>query len=102
MGNRDHLSRRHYVLLLSYYLRKYKGSASFTSSDLKACFIDALLNPPPDIEKSLSSLAKGKKAPLLWLSSSNAWSLSIDGLAEVETFLTSDTQPDAAIQMFLD
>lgn len=101
IGNLRDFSRKSLILLIAYYLRKYKGIIEFNASDLKECFRDAYLKLPSNLIKLTKELSKGKNSPLLKVNKER-FSLSIDGLKEVESYLTSERQNPATIESFIE
>lgn len=96
------LSRRSLTVAFAFYLRQEAGTPEFTSSDVRACFQQALLKPPAKLPALLRSLAKGKTAPLLAASKKGRFSLSIHGLREVEDALARKTTSPEHLGAFLE
>jgi len=95
------LSRRSVVIALAFYLRQEAGTPQFTSSDMRACFRDALQKPPANLPALLRSLTRGKTAPLLVFPRRGRFSLSIYGLREVEDALAPKTTSPENLGAFL-
>jgi hypothetical protein len=78
-------------LLFAYYLRKHKSQSAFTQQELLACFDGGLVKRPAAPEDLLAKLLKGKVSPLIRVRDDKSFSLSRDGLDEVEDYLTRVT-----------
>ncbi|MDO8136777.1 MAG: hypothetical protein Q6354_03970 [Candidatus Brocadiales bacterium] len=100
IGNLKDFSRKSLILLITYYLRKYKGTLEFSVSDIRGSFQDISLKVPSDLARLTRGLTKGKNSPLL-RTKKKYFSLSLDGVREVESYLTSDKQNPAAIESFI-
>jgi hypothetical protein len=85
------LPERFWVLLFAYHLRKYGSQTAFTAAQIQTCFDDGLVKRPENIDGVLVKLLKGKKPPLIRVRDEFSYSLSRDGLAEVEDYLASTT-----------
>ena len=84
--NHAEFSRKSRVVLFAYYLRQHEAATQFTSADIKRCFQQALLKDPTDLASLLSSLSKGKEAPLLKIKDGH-YAISLYGVNEVEAIL---------------
>lgn len=101
IGNLKDFSRKSLILLIAYYLRRYKAVLKFNISDIRGCFRDAPLKAPSDLAQLAKELTKGRNSPLLRIKK-RYFSLSLDGLREVESYLTSeDRQNPATLEGFL-
>jgi hypothetical protein len=84
-GHAD-FSRKSRVVLFAYYLRQYGGTTQFSAADIRQCFRDALLKQPTDLGALLTSLCRGKEAPLL-RQKPRVYAVSLYGVNEVEAIL---------------
>jgi len=82
-------SRKSKILLVIYYLRKYHGITEFTGADIRRAFREAMIRIPSDLSKLLSALSSGRNSPLLKAPTKHRYSLSIDGVYEVEAVLAA-------------
>jgi hypothetical protein len=74
------------LVLLGYYLRR-NGHTEFTPADLQTEFQNAVLPlPVPSLASALSEASSGKRAPLVRVEGGR-FSLSADGLEQVENLL---------------
>jgi len=85
------LPPRFWILLFAYYLRKFKTQTSFSLAEVLQCFDGSLLKRPVDADSLLEKLLKGKLPPLIRVKDDKSFSLSRDGLLEVEDYLASVT-----------
>jgi hypothetical protein len=85
------LPERFWILLFAYYIRKYKSQSAFTRQELLECFDGGLIKRPVNPDESLAKLLKGKLPPLIRVRDESSFSLSRDGLAEVEDYLAQVT-----------
>jgi hypothetical protein len=85
------LHERFWILLFAYHLRKYKSLTAFTQTELLDCFDGGLIKRPAAIEDLLARLLKGKLPPLIRVKDEKSFSLSRDGLQQVEDYLASVT-----------
>ncbi|NLZ03648.1 MAG: hypothetical protein GXY19_00565 [Phycisphaerae bacterium] len=93
--NFQEFSRKSKILLLAYYLRRYKGMVEFSAADMETeC--RGLLKPPSDLRTQLRLLAKGKNSLLAKGSAKDIFSLNMPGLDEVESYLAG-TGPAPAV-----
>lgn len=93
--NHAEFSRKSRVVLFAYYLRQHEASTQFTSADIKRCFQQALLKAPTDLAALLSSLSKGKEAPLI-ASKGGRFAVSLYGVNEVEAILPAPSATPGA------
>lgn len=97
----ENLSRKNLILLIAYYLRKHKGVVQFSIKETRECFDKASIKAPSRLKQLTLSLAKGRNSPLLKITNKPTFSLSIYGLKEVESYLTSDIQSTATLEDYL-
>jgi len=98
----EDLSSKSLVLFIAYYLRTNKGVLQLSLTNIKKCFQDASLKCPSNLKQIALILSKGKNSPLLKIGSTKpSFSLSIYGVREVESYLTSDKQSSATIEDYL-
>jgi hypothetical protein len=102
IGNLKDFSRKSLILLIAYHLRRYKGTLEFTLTDIKECFQDAYLKRPSNLKQLAEGLSKGKNSPLLRGRKKGHFSLSIHGVTEVESYLTSEKRESPALETFLE
>ncbi|MEX2558027.1 MAG: hypothetical protein WEB06_20640 [Actinomycetota bacterium] len=95
-------SRKSKILLFAFYLRKYKGQAEFGSTEIRACFQEAMLRVPGDLSQLLKALSKGRQTPIIRSRTPNRYSLSIHGQTEVEAILPETTASSEVLGSFLD
>jgi hypothetical protein len=100
--NLGELSNRNTILLVAYYLRKHKGIVQFDLKIIRNSFRSASLKAPSRLKEYMISLSKGKKSPLIKITSRPTFSLSILGVGEIESFLTSGKQSPTIIDDYLD
>lgn len=82
-------ARKSKIVVFAYFIRKYRGSAEFSAADIRRCFQEALLKVPSDLGKLLQELSTGRNSPLLKSSARHRYSLSLDGLNEIESVLAT-------------
>lgn len=85
------LPERFWILLFAYYLRKYRSQPTFSAAQVESCFDEGLVKRPPSVATVVMRLLRGKKPPLIRVRDDVSFSLSRDGLAEVEDYLASIT-----------
>lgn len=102
IDNLKEFSSKNIILLVAYYLRKHKGVVQFDLKTIRDSFRSASLKPPSRLKEYMISLSKGKKSPLIKITSRPTFSLSIFGVGEIESFLTSGKQSSAIIDDYLD
>jgi hypothetical protein len=85
------LPERFWILLFAYFLRKHKSQTSFIQQELLECFDAGLVKRPENSEELLTKLLKGKLPPLIRVKDEKSFSLSRDGLVEVEDYLATVT-----------
>ncbi len=82
-------SRKSKILVFSYYLRKHRGITEFSGADIRRAFQEAMIRVPSDLGKLLQALSSGRNSPLLKAPTKHGYSLSLDGLNEVESVLAT-------------
>lgn len=97
----ENISRKNLVLLITYYLRKFKGVLEFSLKDIRETFKEAIIKVPSNLKQLTLSLSKGKNSPLMKMSAKPTFSLSIHGLNELESYLTSDKQSLTTLENYL-
>lgn len=101
LPNSNEFSRKSIILLFSYYLRKYKGIVEFSTQDIRQCFKESLIRVPTNLSKLLKELSSGRNSPFLKNSKKNIYSLSLNGLNEVENFLVTEPNPIESYNEFI-
>jgi hypothetical protein len=94
----ENLSRKNLILLVTYYLRKHKGVLQFSLKDIRKIFNEASIKVPSELKQLTLGLSRGRNSPLMKTSERPIFSLSIHGLNEVESYLTSDKQSSVTIE----
>lgn len=96
----DSLSRKSRILVLAYFLRKYRGTVEFSVDDLRSLFIEAAWKLPANLTVLSRQLSKGKDSPLL-LSRKGVYGISRHGLSEIESYLESNESDDVRAKSLL-
>lgn len=89
--NVNDFSRKSLVILFAYYLRKYETIIEFSSKNIIICFRQSMMKIPTNLTFILKELSKGKNSPLIKGSKKNIFSLSINGINEVESIYKPDS-----------
>lgn len=99
-GHQD-FSRRSYILLFAYYLRKYRGAAEFTAGDIRNCFAEGMLRIPTDLTVLLRRLSAGKGSPIVRARGAGIYALSLHGAAGVEAIVPAPGADPRELRSFL-
>jgi len=94
-------SRKSKILLLAYYLRQNQGLPEFRAADLQAC-CRGVMKPPSQLPQQLALLSKGKRSPLIPGGKKGYYSLSIQGITEVETYLSAGNRNKLGVDAILE
>lgn len=97
----ENLSRKNLILLIAYYLRKYKGIVQFYIKDIRETFKEATIKVPSDLKQLTIILSRGRNSPLMKMSAKPTFSLSIHGVKDVESYLTSEKQSQVTLENYL-
>jgi hypothetical protein len=95
-------SRKSWVLIFAYFLRRYRGMAQFTISDIRDCFNDATIKIPTDLISIINNLSFGRNAPLIRQKAKGPYALSIHGANEVDAILPAANIEKQNLNSFLD